>query len=232
MRCSFDLEENYLQLSGIQHFAFCRRQWSLIHIEQQWADNLRTIEGNLLHERAHDPFITEKRKDVIITRDISVFSRTMGISGKCDVVEFHRDDANGISLFGRKGMWLPFPVEYKRGKSKIADVDRLQLCAQAMCLEEMLLCGKIETAFIYYGEIRRREVVELTVKLRANVQSLFAEMHRYYSRRHTPRVKQTKSCNACSLRDICLPKLPQTEQSVDRYLRRYLCEENSAREAQ
>jgi len=156
----------------------------------------------------------------------------MGISGKCDVVEFHRDDANGISLFGRKGMWLPFPVEYKRGKSKIADVDRLQLCAQAMCLEEMLLCGKIETAFIYYGEIRRREVVELTVKLRANVQSLFVEMHGYYSRRHTPRAKQTKSCNACSLKDICIPKLPQTEQSVDRYLRRYLFENDSAEEVQ
>ena len=217
-------EEDYLQLSGIQHFAFCRRQWALIHIEQQWADNLRTVEGTLLHERAHDPLFIEKRKDMIIVRDMAVFSRSMGVSGRCDVVEFHRDDENGVSLFGRAGKWHPVPVEYKRGKSKATDIDRLQLCAQAMCLEEMLLCKEIETAYLYYGETHRRENVTLTKELRHSVQTMFNEMHDYSARKYTPRTNRTKSCNACSLKDICLPNLPKAEQSVEGYLHRYLSE--------
>lgn len=223
MQNSYDLDD-YLQLSGIQHFAFCRRQWALIHIEQQWTDNLCTVEGVLLHERAHDPFFTEKRGSVIITRDMPVFSRTMGISGKCDVVEFLRDDENGVSLFGRTGKWQPVPVEYKRGKPKLADVDRLQLCAQAMCLEEMLVCKKIETAYLYYGETRRRETVTLPSELRTNVQAMFSEMHGYLKRGYTPQVKQTKACNACSLKDSCLPKLSRTEQSASRYLNSHISE--------
>jgi CRISPR-associated exonuclease Cas4 len=211
-------EEDYLQLSGIQHFSFCRRQWALIHIEEQWAENLRTVEGKLLHERAHDPFFTEKRGDVIITRELPVLSRTMGVSGKCDVVEFRRDEVKGVSLSGRGGKWSPCPIEYKRGKPKLSDADRLQLCAQALCLEEMLACDSIERAYLYYGEIRRREPVELADELRDTVKSMFAEMHQYYRRGYTPRVKPTRSCNACSMKDVCLPKLPKAEQSVAGYL--------------
>lgn len=211
-------EEDYLQLSGIQHFAFCRRQWALIHIEQLWDENLRTIEGSLLHERAHDPFFTEKRKDVIVTREMPIFSHDMAVVGKCDVVEFRQDAEKGVPLPGRKGKWHPCPVEYKRGKPKTTDIDRLQLCAQALCLEEMLVCGVIDIAYLYYGEIRRREIVELTTALRASVQDMFQEMHKYYDRRYTPRVKPTKSCNACSLKDQCLPRLPGTKQSVALYL--------------
>jgi CRISPR-associated exonuclease Cas4 len=217
-------EEDYLQLSGIQHFAFCRRQWALIHIEQIWAENLRTIEGMLLHEKAHDPFFTEKRRDVIVTRDLSVFSREMGVSGKCDIVEFHRDEAQGVELAGRVGRWQPFPVEYKRGKPKASDEDRLQLCAQALCLEEMLVCEKVETAYLYYGETRRRETVNLTSVLRESVSGMFAEMHECYRRRHTPRVRQTKSCNACSLKDECLPRMPRQDKSVSSYLKGCLTE--------
>ena len=140
-------EDEYLLISGIQHFAFCRRQWALIHIESQWTDNLYTVSGDLMHTRAHDQSLTEKRGDVIIARDMSVFSRTLKIRGKCDVVEFLRD-GDGVSLFGRDGLWVPCPVEYKRGKPKSHDADRLQLCAQAICLEEMLLCPEIQTAFL------------------------------------------------------------------------------------
>lgn len=224
-------EESYLQLSGIQHFAFCRRQWALIHIEQQWADNLRTVEGTLLHARAHDPLFTEKRKDVLITRDLPVFSRSMGVSGKCDVVEFHKDDENGIALFGRKGLWRPCPIEYKRGRPKVADVDRLQLCAQAICLEEMLLCKEIETAYLYYAETRRRETVVLSPELRQSVRSMFTDMHDYLIRKHTPHAKQAKSCNACSLKDICIPGLPRAELSVDKYLNKHLAEATETRSA-
>jgi len=218
-------EEEYLQLSGIQHFEFCRRQWALIHVEQQWSDNLRTVEGTLLHERVHDPFSTEKRGDTIFCRDLEISSRTMGVSGKCDLVEFHKDDENGVPLFGRNGKWIPCPVEYKRGHSKTSNADRLQLCAQAMCLEEMLACKEIEIAYLFYGEVRRREAVTLTAELRSAVKAAFFEMHDYYNRGYTPRVRRSKSCNACSLKDICLPGMPQSEDCVRTYLDKYLHDE-------
>jgi CRISPR-associated exonuclease Cas4 len=213
-------EDAYLQISGLQHFAFCRRQWALIHIEQAWEENLRTVEGKILHERAHDPFFSEKRGDTLVTREMPIQSHKMGVSGRCDIVEFHAD-AQGVALFGRAGLWSPCPVEYKRGSPKTNDADRLQLCAQALCLEEMLLCPTIDTAYLYYGETRRREKVPLTDALRESVRSSFAEMHQYYDRRYTPRVKRTKSCNACSLKDICLPRLPQSD-SVRGYMDRAL----------
>lgn len=126
-------EEDFLQLSGIQHFAFCRRQWALIHIEGQWAENLRTVEGDLLHKRAHDETQRERRNNTLILRDLPVFSSALGVSGKCDVVEFHLDSA-GVPLRGEEGLWQPYPVEYKRGKPKEHQADELQLCCQAMCL--------------------------------------------------------------------------------------------------
>jgi len=211
-------EDEFLQLSGIQHFAFCRRQWALIHIEEQWAENYRTTDGKILHERAHNPMLNEKRRDIIVTRDMQVFSRTLGAAGKCDVVEFLRDDEHGVSIADRSGHWLCRPVEYKRGRPKEDLCDSLQLCAQAICLEEMLLCPRIETAYLYYGETRHREPVELTQELRDQTCSMFNEMHSYYARSYTPRVKMTKACNACSLKDMCLPKMPKTDQSVSEYM--------------
>jgi CRISPR-associated exonuclease Cas4 len=215
--------DDYLLISGIQHFAFCRRQWALGYIEMQWADNAHTISGHLLHTRAHDQSLTEKRGDIIVVRDMPVFSRSMRVNGKCDVVEFRRD-AGGISLFGREGLWLPCPIEYKRGKPKGHDADRLQLCAQAMCLEEMLLCPPIQAAFLYYGETKRREPVTLDAPLREKVRGMFAEMLNYFERRHTPRVKPMKHCACCSLKDICLPKMPQ-EARVVAYIQNALSED-------
>lgn len=212
---AFD-EEEYLQLSGLQHFAFCRRQWALIHIEQQWAENLRTVDGRILHEKAHDGSLYEKRSDRIIRRDMRVHSRELGISGSCDVVEFHRG-LTGIPIPGQNGLWQPYPVEYKRGAPKTTDADRLQLCAQAMCLEEMLGCDVPEGA-LFYGEIRRREVVELDETLRDQVGKFLGEMHDLSRRSHTPKVRPTRSCNACSLCELCLPKLSK-KRSVAEYLR-------------
>ena len=211
-------------LSGIQHFSFCRRQWALIYIESQWMDNARTVSGQLMHSRAHNPMLTEKRGDRIITRDMPVFSRTMRVQGKCDVVEFQRND-EGVSLFGRKGLWLPCPVEYKRGRPMAQEANRLQLCAQAMCLEEMLLCPAILTAYLYYGETRRRETVVLSADLRETVRRMFVEMHGYYDRRYTPRVKPAKACKSCSMKDICLLELPK-EGRVAEYIQKALMEED------
>ena len=189
----------------------------MIHIEQLWEENYLTAEGRLLHERAHDPFFTEKRRDVIIVRDMAIHSSELGVSGKCDVVEFLRDDERGVKLFGRAGLWLPNVVEYKRGKSKIDDCDRLQLTAQAICLEEMLGCPAIEQSCLYYGETRRREYVSLTAELRDTARKMFAEMHEYYNRRYTPRVKPSKACKRCSMSQMCLPTMLK-KQSVAHYI--------------
>jgi CRISPR-associated exonuclease Cas4 len=168
----YEDSDDYLLLSGIQHFNFCRRRWALIYIENVWADNERTIRGELFHEHAHNPFFNEKRGDLILTREMPIFSRTMGVTGHCDIVEFRRD-GTGVCLAGREGTWLPCPVEYKRGQSMKNDADRLQLCAQAMCLEEMLACPPIAAAYMYYGETKRRETVALDEDLRGRVRGSF-----------------------------------------------------------
>ena len=140
--------DDWLPLSGIQHFCFCRRQWALIHLEQQWAENRRTVEGQLDHARCHDADQTERRGGLLITRGMQVVSRRLGLSGNCDVVEF-RADPEGIPLQNAEGLWKPMPVEYKHGRAKADDADRLQLCAQAMALEEMLVCIIPEGALFY-----------------------------------------------------------------------------------
>ena len=177
-------EEDFLQLSGLQHFKFCRRQWALIHIENQWAENFRTTDGAILHENAHNGDFTESRGNLIITRDMRIFSRTLGVSGACDVLEFHRGE-NGIPLKGKKGLWQPYPVEYKRGRPKETSMDALQLCGQAMCLEEMLCC-EIPKGALYYGEPRRRTEVVFRTELRQEVRSLTSLMHDLYIRGYTP----------------------------------------------
>ena len=212
-------EEDFLQLSGLQHFKFCRRQWALIHIENQWAENYRTTDGKILHENAHNRDFSESRGDVLITRDMRVFSPTLGVSGACDVLEFHRRSV-GIPLKGKEGVWQPYPVEYKRGRPKEDTADTLQLCCQAMCLEEMLCC-EIRGGALYYGETRRRQRILFTQEVRQEVQTLLAEMHALYDRGWTPKVKPTKACNACSLKELCLPKLMR-KRSVAAYLRQNL----------
>ena len=172
-----------------------------------------------MHLKAHDASAVEKRGDCMISRAMPVRSRELGISGECDIVEFHRS-AEGISLTGRSGLYQVVPVEYKRGRPKVTDVDTLQLTAQVLCLEEMLCC-QIPWGYLYYGETRRRTKVEISKELRDKVKAMFLEMHEYYSRRHTPRVKWTKSCNACSLRDVCLPVLGK-KKSAKAYMERTL----------
>lgn len=208
-------EDEYLMLSGIQHYSFCKRQWALIHIENQWNENVRTIEGEILHDKAHDNTFKEKRGDVIISRGMPIVSRFLGVSGECDVVEFHKDK-NGVNIIGREGLYKVYPVEYKKGKPKMDDIDIMQLTAQAMCLEEMLCC-EIEKGFLYYAETRHRETVVIDSQYRNKVITLFDEMHKLYEKRHTPKVKRTKACNACSLKDICLPVLLK-KKSVKEYI--------------
>lgn len=214
-------EDEFLQLSGIQHFAFCRRQWALIHIEMQWKENLRTVEGQILHENAHNPEINEKRGNVIVVRAMPVHSRKMGVSGECDVVEFHKSD-KGAHINGREGVYMPVPVEYKRGEPKSDNIDILQLAAQALCLEEMF-CTDINYGYIYYGETRHRLKVDFDYEIRNEVVKLFEEMHLYYRRGYTPKVKISKKCNACSLKDLCVPVLNKNK-SVAEYIDKFISE--------
>ncbi len=220
---SYD-EEDFLSLSGIQHCSFCRRQWALIHIEQQWSENLRTVEGEILHEKAHDGYSTEKRNDVVISRGMPVFSHTLGVRGICDIVELHKDK-NGVKIFGRDGLFQPVPVEYKRGKPKETEEDILQLTAQAICLEEMLLCD-IPEGYLFYGETGHRTKAAFSDAIRRKVFDAFQEMHAMYDRRYTPKVKTGKQCRACSLADICLPKLCRNK-SASQYIRDHIEEDPS-----
>lgn len=215
-------EDNYLMISGIQHFKFCRRQWALIHVEQQWEENVHTVMGELMHKKVHDPYIMEKRRDTLVVRALPVSSRTMGVSGECDVVEFHKCE-NGIKLYGHRGLYSVYPVEYKKGKPKLTEEDKLQLTAQALCLEEMF-STEIPEGAIFYGETRRRDVVEFHEELRLEVKRMFQEMHQYYDRNYTPKVKYSKACNACSLKEVCLPKLGKAV-SVKSYMNQILEEE-------
>lgn len=215
------MEEDYRQLSELQHFIFCRRQWALIHVEQQWAENVRTVEGEIMHHRVHDESKSESRGDILTIRGLRVKSDRLEVVGICDAVEFYRDE-EGIELFGRKGRWRPRPVEYKRGKPKSGDEDKAQLCGQAMCLEEMLSC-RIEAGDIFYGEPHRRMEVLFTDELRNTVTNALQEMNHCYKRGLTPKVKVTGKCSNCSLRDICLPYI-QENRSVESYLKSYLGE--------
>jgi CRISPR-associated exonuclease Cas4 len=228
-------QDDLLPLSGIQHFLFCRRQWALIHVEQQWQENALTAEGRIMHKRVDDPFFTESRNGVITARSVPVASYRLGLSGVCDVVEFFPsptraersvsgDEAGrgargeGVKLPNREGLYLPAPVEYKRGKQKHDHSDETQLCAQAMCLEEMLSV-QIPRGYLYYGEIRHRVEVEFTADLRALVKNMSAEMHNYFSRGYTPKVKTHKGCRSCSLADICLPVLQEKVMAASKYIK-------------
>lgn len=194
----------------------------MIHIEQQWEENAHTVTGELMHKKVHDPSLKEKRKDMIITRALPVVSRELGVRGECDLVEFHKCE-DGIRLHGHRGLYSVYPVEYKKGKPKLTEEDRLQLAAQAMCLEEMF-STRISEGAIFYGETRRRETVEITEELRVQVKDMFREMHQYYERKYTPKVKSSRSCSACSLKEICLPKLGRMV-SVQTYIDQMLKED-------
>lgn len=212
--------DELLPLSGIQHFVFCRRQWALIHVERQWQENVLTVDGKIMHDRVDDPFFNEIRKGVIIARSMPIASYRLGLIGLCDVVEF-TPSPDGIKLKDREGLFLPTPIEYKRGIEKRDPCDEAQLCAQALCLEQMLSVV-VPKGYLYYGETRHRVEVELTDDLRRFVEDMVVEMHSYYERGYTPHVKPSKSCRSCSLQNICLPVLQEKVLSASKYIQMYL----------
>ncbi len=216
---NFFSEDELLPLSGLQHLLFCERQWALIHIEQQWAENRLTEEGRILHNRVHESS-TEARPDVVVARGLRVRSLRLGLSGETDVVEFHRAKGKRdgvVQLEGRAGWWTPFPVEYKRGRPKSDAWDEVQLCAQALCLEEMFGIA-IPAGALFYGKNRRRTQVDLDVPLRTLTEGLARRMHELYSARTTPPAVYAKKCENCSLLGQCMPQMSTRRREVERYL--------------
>ena len=207
-------EEQLLPLSALQHWLFCPRQCGLIHLEQVWAENKFTAEGQVLHQKAHEG-PDESRAGVRITRSLSVRSFALGISGQCDIVEFHGAFRNLRSqISDLKAAERVVPVEYKRGKPKSHRADEVQLCAQAMCLEEMLGVT-ITSGYLFYGENRRRTLVEFDASLRQLVSETAAALHAMIASRVTPLAEyESRRCDACSLIEICQPKAMRFKRGV------------------
>jgi CRISPR-associated exonuclease Cas4 len=202
-------KDEYLQLSGIQHFAFCKRQWGLIHIDRIWEDNDLTASGNIVHRNVDEGNSKETRKDLQIMRSVKVASNELRLSGICDVVEIRKVEDGKLEVF---------PLEYKHGSPKRNDCDRVQLCAQAMALEEMfelpVTCGAI-----YYHTTRRRENVPMSDNLRNLTRTIAEEMHRYFEKGKVPAPKFESFCMSCSLYNRCLPETTCGRSSVKNYFR-------------
>ncbi|MBI5558718.1 MAG: CRISPR-associated protein Cas4 [Deltaproteobacteria bacterium] len=207
-------EDDLLPLSALQHLLFCPRQCALIHIEQLWQENLFTAQGRLMHDRV-DQSGRESRKDVRVEYGMPLRSMRLGLIGKGDVVEFHRMDS--------KEGWQPFPVEYKRGKEKKENWDKVQLCAQAICLEEMLGLA-VPAGALFYGKNRRRQDVVFTDELRRETEETALKLHELIGAGRTPQSVYSKRCDSCSFYEICLPKILEKRRKIDRYLDQ-ACEE-------
>lgn len=208
-------DDQLIPISALQHWIYCRRQCGLIHLEQAWAENRLTAEGRTLHEKVHESD-SENRPGVRIVRGLRLVSYTLGLVGQADVVEFRRGDS-GIELQRALGLWRPFPVEYKRGKPKKNDSDKIQLCAQALCLEEMLQ-AEIPAGAFFYGKPHRRTDVEFDASLREKTRQTADALHALFDSRKTPTVRYSKKCENCSLYLQCMPKTTGLNKRIDFYL--------------
>jgi CRISPR-associated exonuclease Cas4 len=210
-------EDDLLALSGLQHYFYCKRQWALIHVEKQWVENVLTAEGRLLHDRVDNSKNIEYREGAIIERSIALESLELGIYGVADVIEFFKAET-GVKLPKEEGLWLPRPVEYKRGKPKAGICDMAQLCGQAMCMEE-LYSVKIESGDLFYWQTRHRLPVVFDQDLRAAVRNACMDMHTMLENGITPAVPDGVNCKNCSLITVCVPKVQKKKSGkVDRYI--------------
>ena len=214
-------EDELISISLLQHFVFCPRRAALIGIEQHWEENAATVEGAIMHERAHSD-IAENRGDLRVRNALHLRSLELGIIGIADVVEFHKTTERGITLPNVDGKWLPVPVEYKRGTAHEELPYQIQLCAQTLCLEEMLHFT-IEKGAIYWGESRRRQFVEFDFDLRKKSVEAINALREFLSAGKTPAPRYDKKCKGCSLFDICMPKEVE-KRSVSRYLMNFFDE--------
>ncbi len=214
-------EDDLLPLSALQHLVFCERQCALIHVEGQWRDNPLTLEGSHLHRRVDEEAPRrEVRGDLVILRGLALRSLRLGLVGRADVVELHRRDpnaSNSVPVQGLGGMWMPYPVDYKRGKPKADRCDEVQLCAQVLCLEEMLDVHVSEGA-LFYGSQQRRHIVLFDHELRRHTEGAARRLHELVDSGKTPRAEKTAKCKRCSLLYVCMPEAMRRGRSARRYL--------------
>lgn len=196
-----------IMLSALNHYIYCPRRCALVHIEQAWSENVFTAEGRIMHDKA-DSNKHESRGNVRIDYSVPLRSLRLGLIGKADIVEFHRQD---------DGIWRPFPVEYKRGKPKANNCDKVQLCAQAICLEEMLNV-EIGEGALFYGQTRRREDVVFDGDLRKETEDIARKVHDLITSGITPKPEYCKKCDQCSLLELCMPKTCSKAKSASKYL--------------
>ncbi|MBI4651799.1 CRISPR-associated protein Cas4 [Candidatus Desantisbacteria bacterium] len=202
------MDEEFVMISALSHYMYCQRRCALVHIEQAWVENVFTAEGRIMHDKAHEENF-EIRKNIKIERGIPLRSNELGLNGKADVVEFHKDEFD---------KWIPFPVEYKRGKSKSDNSDKVQLCAQALCLEEILNV-KIPCGALFYGQTKRREDVNFDESLRIETKETIKKVYELVMTKITPKAEYSKKCKECSLLEICLPKTFEKRTTVANYLK-------------
>ncbi len=210
-------EDDLIPISALADFTFCKRRAALHFIERVWEDNVCTAEGTILHERVDDASSSEVRGSVRIARSVWLRSLVLGLVGKADMVEFHKTETGGVILEGVSGLWLPFPVEYKRGHLRHERSFEIQLCAQAICLEEML-GGNIPAGAIFYGKTRRRMDIAFNEKLRTETEDTAKKVHELIESGVTPRAEYSKKCKQCSLLELCMPKACGKARSVNNYL--------------
>jgi CRISPR-associated exonuclease Cas4 len=222
-------EDDLVQLSALQHLLFCERQCALIHIEQLWVENLYTAEGRIMHERV-DSGRSESRGDVRLAFGLPLRSLRLGLTGKADVVEFHREEGGAGWKQPGSSLWQPFPVEYKRGRPKKELWDKVQLCAQAMCLEEML-GDEVPKGALFYGKTRRRVEVAFDVDLRRETEEAALRLHDLIVSGVTPFASYDEKCESCSFISLCLPKATTGRRTVTRYLAEMMREQGIEQKA-
>ena len=218
---NFYSEDDLIPVSALADFTFCERRAALHFIERVWEDNLFTAEGTILHERVDDESASETRGNLRIARSVWLRSLVLGLVGKADVVEFHKTELGGVKLEGASGLWLPFPVEYKRGYLRPERSFEIQLCAQALCLEEML-GGNIPSGAIFYGKTRRRMDVVFDKALRTETEEAAKKVHKLIESGSTPPPEYSAKCKKCSLVELCLPK---ASSKANNYLAKAMEEE-------
>jgi CRISPR-associated exonuclease Cas4 len=224
------LEDELLPLSTLADLVFCERRAALHLVEAIWTDNVFTVEGTHLHQKVEDNIPVESRGNIRIVRGLRLRSLRLGLVGKTDVVEFHRIQAEdgghvvpqgtkpaGIQPAGATGLWQPFPVEYKRGRLRHEEGYEVQVCAQALCLEEMLAVD-IPAGALYYGKPKRRLEVLFDAKLRHVTETAALRLHELIRSNTTPKARYQKKCESCSLISLCLPKATGARRSVSSYL--------------
>ncbi|MBP7231619.1 MAG: CRISPR-associated protein Cas4 [Syntrophaceae bacterium] len=207
------MDDEFVPISALTHYAYCPRRCALVHIEQIWTENRFTAEGRIMHEHVHDEGSTS-RGDVRVERGVSLRSLRLGLIGKADVIEYHKQTDE---------TWQAFPVEYKRGKPKPDHSDKIQLCAQAMCLEEMLNVT-ITSGALFYGKTRRRLDVSFDEVLRRETTMASQKTHELIASGQTPQPIYAKRCESCSLISECMPEAIQKKRSVDSYIKKILDE--------